>query len=92
MLAAWDDEIFIDFVLFAHMRFVIDFSSRFRVSPAAHNIDFKDATCVPALPEVDDSSIAEKVVAIFAPIMASLKRIEEYVDTLPDKPIGAVQS
>lgn len=73
------------------MRFVIDFSSRLRVSPAAHNIDFKAATCVPALPEVDESSIAEKAVAIFAPIMESLKRIEKYVDALPDKPTGTAQ-
>jgi hypothetical protein len=35
--------------------------------------------------------MAAKVAAIFAPIMVSLKRIEEYVDTLPDKPTGSTQ-
>jgi hypothetical protein len=35
--------------------------------------------------------MAAKVAAIFAPIMASLDRIDKYIDTLPDKPIGSAQ-
>lgn len=73
------------------MRFVIDFVSRLRVSPAAHNLDSESATATPASPAVDDGPVADTAAAIFAPIMASLKRIEEYVDTLPDKRTGSAQ-
>lgn len=73
------------------MRFVIDFVSRLRVIPAAQNISSEPATGASASPAIDDSPIADTAAAIFAPIMASLKRIEEYVDTLPDKPAGSAQ-
>lgn len=73
------------------MRFVIDFIYRLRVTPAVQNVDPAPATTAPAWPPVDDSAMAAKVAAIFAPIMVSLKRIEEYVDTLPDKPTGSTQ-
>jgi hypothetical protein len=70
------------------MRFVIDFVSRLRVSPAAQSIGSEPVTGAPA---VVDGPIADTAAAIFAPIMASLKRIEEYVDTLPDKSTGSAQ-
>lgn len=73
------------------MRFVIDFISRLRVSPAAQNLDSEPATGMPASPAVEDSPITDTAAAIFASIMANLKRTEEYVDTLPDKPTGSAQ-
>jgi hypothetical protein len=73
------------------MRLVIDFISRLRVSPVVQHIDSEPATGAPESPAVDDSAIAAKVAAIFAPIMASLDRIEKYVDTLPDKVIDPTQ-
>ena len=62
-----------------------------RDSPAAQNISTESATGAPASPAVEFGPIADTAGAIFAPIMASLKRIEEYVDTLPDKPTGSAQ-
>lgn len=73
------------------MRFVIDFISRLRVTPAVQNADPMPPTGAPPSPAVDDSAMAAKVAAIFAPIMASLDRIDKYIDTLPDKPIGSAQ-
>ena len=73
------------------MRFVIDFISRLRVSPAVQNIDSEPATASSAWLAVDDSSMAAKIAAIFAPIFASLDRIEKYIDALPDKPIDTAQ-
>lgn len=73
------------------MRFVIDFVSRLRISPAVQSIGSEPATGASASPAIDDGPIAATAAAIFAPIMASLKRIEEYVDTLPDKPTGDAQ-
>lgn len=71
------------------MRFVIDFVSRLHVSPAAHAIGSEPATSAPASPELDDGPVAARGAAIFEPIMASLERIEQYIDALPDKPAGA---
>jgi len=73
------------------MRFVIDFVSRLRVSPTAQSIGSEPVTGAPASPALDDGPSADKWAAIFAPIRQSLERIEEYVDTLPDKPTGSAQ-
>ena len=67
------------------MRFVIDFVSRLHVSPATPDVG-GPVTGAPASPALDDGPVAATVAAIFAQIMASLDRIEKYVDTLPDNP------
>lgn len=73
------------------MRFVIDFVSRLRVSPATPDVCSGPAIGAPLSPAPDDGPIAETVAAIFTQIMASLERIEKYVDALPDKPAGNAQ-
>jgi hypothetical protein len=67
------------------MRFVIDFVSRLRVSPAVQNVEPEPISEPPVSLAINDGPVADTVAAIFAPIMESLLRVEKLIDMLPDK-------